>query len=428
MPRVLLLSLIIYLLVLVSLVTRNGDVLALSLVFVVYLSIGLLRSPNNLKLDFERSLSSMRVAPDMPVEVSLNVTNLGATLEEAWIDDDLPKNLSIQDGSSSHHLLIHSGQSTSWSYTVKGKRGNYKLDKVKIKACDPFGLVNRTETFKTAGNFFVIPPILRLKNVIIRPRHTRVYSGIVPARTGGTGIDFLGVREYREGDPTRWINWRTSARYPAKMFSNEFEQERVADVGIVLDGRIRTNLFGGENSLFEYSVLAAATMADVFLSQGNRVSLLVYGRSLQWTFPGYGKTQRERILRRLAQAQPGSSQVFDDLDHIPTRLFPAHSQVVLVSPLTTDDLEILMKLRARGYHIIIVSPDPVSFEVSLLTKQPETELAERIARLQRELMLRRLRRAGIQVINWDISKPFDQIAQSHLGRRPLWLSTVETNL
>jgi uncharacterized protein (DUF58 family) len=427
MRRLLLLSLIIYLLVLAGLVTYNGHVLALSLIFVVYLSISLLLSPNNLKLKFDRSLSSVRVGTDTPVVVTVNITNTGSTLEEVKIDDDLPSNLSVSDGSPSHLLCLTSGQSTSWSYTVQGKRGSYNLNTITVKVGDPFGLTSLTKNYPTSGNFFVIPPILRLKNVVIRPRHTRVYSGIVPARTGGTGIDFLGVREYKEGDPHRWINWRASARYSEKVFSNEFEQERVADVGIVLDGRIRTNLFAGDHSLFEYSALAAATLADVFLSQGNRVSLLLYGRSLQWTFPGYGKTQRERILRALAQAQPGSSQVFEALDQIPTRLFPAHSQVVFVSSLMTEDLEMLLKLRSRGYHVIIVSPDPVTFEVSLLPKEPETELAERIVRIERELMLKRLRRAGIQVINWDVSKPFDQIAQSHLGRRPLWLSSVEAN-
>ena len=427
MRRVIMLGLIVYLLVFTGLATRNGQVLALSLIFVVYISFSFLLSPQSPELKFNRRLSSERVGTNEPIVVQIDVTNLGSKLEVVFIFDQLPANLSVVEGSPSHLAYLPSGQTFSFSYTLQGQRGSYDLSPVKVTVGDPFGMVTQTKTVSVDGHFFVIPPILRLKQVVIRPRRTRVYSGMVPSRTAGTGLEFLGVREYQEGDPTRWINWQASARYHSKVFSNEFEQERVADVGIVLDGRIRTNLFAGDHSLFEYSTLATATLADVFLAQGNRVSMLLYGQALQWTLPGYGKIQRERILRAIAQAQPGSSQVFEGLDHIPTRLFPAHSQVVLVSLLTSEDLDMLLKLRARGYHLIIVSPDPVSFETSFLLDNPESKLAERVIRMERELMLKRLKRAGIQVVNWDVSKPFDRVAQSHLGRRLLWLPSVEAN-
>jgi uncharacterized protein (DUF58 family) len=428
MQRLNLLSLIIYLLLVAGLITRDGHVLALSLIFMVYLSFSILTKPQSMELKFQREMSSIRTSPDAPVMVKTSVTNNGSTLEEVKIFDDIPENLKVTNGSTTQLFFLLAGKTITWTYTIIGKRGAYNLNSINVVASDPFGLVRKTNSYQSQGKLFVVPPVLRLKNVVIRPRHTRVYSGIVPSRTGGTGIDFLAVREYREGDPTHWINWRISARYPSKLFANEFEQERVADVGIVLDGRIRTNIFAGGHSLFEYSVLAAATLADTFLVQGNRVSLLLYGKSLEWTFPGYGKNQKERILRVLAQAQPGRSQIFEDLDNIPTRLFPSHSQVVLISPLIVEDVEMLMKLRARGYHVIIVSPDPVSFEVSFLPDQPETKLAARIVRLERELMIKRLQRAGIQVVNWDTSQPFDQIAQSHLGRRPLWISSGDASL
>jgi len=314
-----------------------------------------------------------------------------------------------------------------------------------VKAYDPLGLVSREQTFtlSAAGRLFILPPVLRLKYVAIRPRRTRVYSGLVPARVGGTGTDFFGVREYQAGDPPHWINWHATARHPETWFSNEFEQERVTDIGIVLDGRERANLYDHQ-SIFEYSTLAAAALADAFLSQGNRVSLLVYGRFLQWTLPGYGKVQRERILRTLALAEMGDSQAFAGLDNIPTRLFPAHSQVVLISPLIygdslllregTDDVEVLIKLRAHGYQVMVISPDPVTFEESVIRANPlqkvslpDVELAARIARIERSLMLQRLQRAGIQVINWDVSKPFEQTVHSHLGRPLAYLRATGGN-
>jgi len=92
---------------------------------------------------------------------------------------------------------------------------------------------------------FFLPPVRRIRRVAIRPRRTNVYSGTIPARLGGPGVEFFGVREYARGDPPAWINWNISARHPQSLYSNEFEQERVADIGIVLDSRLRTKTYRG---------------------------------------------------------------------------------------------------------------------------------------------------------------------------------------
>jgi len=480
-----LLSLVIYALLLAGLIApsglvppadsganRGGSVLALSLLYVTYLVVCLLRAPGNVSLQITHTLSAERVGTNMPVVVTMTVTNTGPSLEEVLIEDDLPPGLTVckgpgpdgREGSPRHLLELAHGKTVTWTYTIRGPRGYYAFSSVRAQARDPLGLIDRKQTFalSNAGRLFVLPPVLRLKYVAIRPRRTRVYSGLVPARVGGTGTDFFGVREYQAGDPPHWINWRATARHPDTLFSNEFEQERVTDIGIVLDGRRRANLYGvGPASrrrsqpdgthpyptIFEYSTLAAAALADAFLAQGNRVSLLLYGRFLRWTLPGYGKVQRERILRTLALAELGDSQIFADLDHIPTQLFPAHSQVVLVSPLLygdspllterTDDVEVLIRLRARGYQVMVISPDPVAFEVALIRAYPapgrhqaglhDVELAARIARIERRLMLQRLQRAGIQVIDWDVSQPFEQTVHCHLGRPLAWQRAVGGN-
>ena len=232
------------------------------------------------------------------------------------------------------------------------------------------------------------------------------------------------MREYQSGDALRWINWRVSARHLHTLFTNEFEQERVADVGLILDARRRSNVQLRGDSLFEHAICATASLAEVFLNDGNRVGLLVYGRFLGWTFPGYGKIQREQILRALARAETGSSMVFDSLDQLPTRFFPARSQIVLISPLCTDDLPMLIRLRARGYQLLVISPDPVAFEAKALGPQPAVDLATRIARTERLLLLRRLRQAGVQIVDWQVDRPFDQTVHASLGRLPYWFRAV----
>jgi uncharacterized protein (DUF58 family) len=422
--RAFLLIILAYGLVIAGLVTLRGALLALAVPIILYLLVGLWRAPEEIRLEIQRTLDSERVATEKPVQLTLTVHNSGPSLEEAILVDILPQELQMRDGSNHHMVSLPSGQSFSWTYSISGRRGFYAFSAVEVETSDPFGLLRRKKSFPVGGQLFILPSVKRIQRVAIRPRRTKVYSGMIPARLGGQGVEFFGVREYKDGDPPAWINWNISARHPQELYSNEFEQERVADVGIVLDGRLRTNVFPKEHSLFEYSVQAAASLADTFLAQGNRVGLLLYGHYLHWTFPGYGKIQRERILHELARAKPGESLVFADLGHIPTQLFPTHSQIVLVSPLLPGDYDVLLQLRARGYQVMVISPDPVRFELAYLSTRPEVTLAGRIVGMERSMLLQRLKHAGVQVLDWDVARPFDQVVPGALERPTAWFRAI----
>jgi uncharacterized protein (DUF58 family) len=264
------------------------------------------------------------------------------------------------------------------------------------------GLKRRQEMVSCSGTLRVLPVVEKLEKLSISPRRTRVFSGMIRARESGAGVEFFGTRAYSPGDPRRHLNWKAGARWDL-LITNQFEQERVADVGIILDARNIAEIRTDHASLFEHSVAAAASLADYFIRQGNRVGLLIYGHFIQWVFPGYGKGQRARILAALAGAVLGEHAVFREFGNLPTRLFPAESQVVLVSPLRSEDVHPLRFLRALGYRTLTVSPDPIAFEKQLIPEGPISELAERIARTERSATLAKLRCSGIQVIDWDAS-------------------------
>jgi len=432
MSRSLLLGFITYALLLMGIASVRGEFIALALPFVVYLLAGFLFAPDQIRLEATRHLSAERTSPNADVVVTVTVINRGSHLEEVLLDDVLPADLKIRSSAgqsvrlSRHLIRLPKDSSYTFAYTVAGPRGGYGFESVRVKVNDHLRVTSREVQVEAKGQLFVFPPVTRLRHVAIRPRRTRVYAGMIPARVGGTGTEFFGVREYHPGDPPRAINWRASAHHAQQdvLFSNEFQQERVADVGIILDGRLLTNEFAHGHSLFEYSVQAAAALADALLTQGNRVGMLVYAAFLRWTIPGYGKIQREKILYSLAHAKPGGSEVFSDLEHLPTRLFPSESQIILVSPLHKDDLMPLVQLRAQGYQVLVVSPNPVKFELSYLPKNRNVELAGRVIHMERGLLLQKVQRAGIQILDWDVAEPFDLVVKRRLSRPPAWLRAV----
>lgn len=391
--------------------TLNSTMLVLALPLVVFVFTGLFFGAPNPQVSAERSLSARRVAIGMPVTVKVTLTNQGIKLEQIWVVDALPPDLEKLSGQTSCLTSLCSGESVSFEYTVRAKRGMYLLPPLQAVTSDYLGLVRRTIPLGLNGSIAVLPEIRRLPPIPLHPQQTRGYPGTIPARLGGQGITFFGVREYQVGDSMHQVNWRASARHPYGLYSNEYELERAADIGLILDCRRESYLATQEHSMFEYAVVATASLAQSFLDEGNRVGLVQYGQYIAWTFPGYGKVQRERILAALAQAHPGVSLV-DHLEHLPVRFFPPRSQIILISPIQPKDLEVLFNFRARGYALLVISPNPVSFELAYLPDRAAVRLAGRITRLERIVLLRQLQQAGIRVLDWDVGTPFEQAVLS----------------
>lgn len=409
-------TLIIFLLLLVGFALVDGGVVLLALPFTLYLIFSLLSLPAPPNVEITRTLSETRIAAGSELTITLVITNQGQGIDELLIEDHLPPGLIVIDGQTRRLFTLPAGQRHSVTYTVRVPRGQYQFTQVTAVSRDPFDLRSRQLKVDVPGRLFafLVPRVSSIKQIGIHPRRTRIYSGIIPTRVGGEGIDFFGVRPYRQGDAQRRINWRASARHTANLFTNEFEQERVADVGIILDARTASNVPQNNHSLLEHSIEAVTLMVDALIAQGNRVSLLIYGGGIDYTLPGYGKVQKERILQAISGAQLQSSQVFAELSNLPTQLFPAQSQIIFVSPLLPEDVAFLRRLRAFGYQVLLVSPNPITYEAQLLPESADVALAAQVAQLERELLQAELLQAGIFVLDWDVERPFDDIAHTQL--------------
>jgi uncharacterized protein (DUF58 family) len=407
MGRVRLLGALVVLLALLAFVSGNGKVLLPALPLVAYLGAGVLSRPRRVRLVAERTLGVPRTAAQAEVDVQVGVLNQGDRIEELLLVDEIPASLSCTGGSTRSFVSLAPGEKVEWSYTVSGKRGEHRWQRVLAETWGHCELLGGRAELESESALLVLPVAERLPPLRIRPRQTRGFSGPIPARAAGPGVSFFGVRDYRMGDPLRWINWRMSSRTEGGLFANEFEQEKVADVGVVLDTRARSYPEHPHDGLFEAAVLAAVSLADLFLSEGNRVALLVYGHSWERVHPGYGKVQRERIRLQLARARTGTNYALQSLAYLPTRMFPPRSQIIMVSPLLPEDREVLVAIRSMGYSLLLVSPDPLDDEVRRRAAAPGGRAQEdfssalRFAGLERAVAFAALRRAGIVVMDWQ---------------------------
>ena len=123
MQKTVLLGLIICVLVLVGVATRNAALLALSLPLMVYLGAGLLLEPSPPRLEITRTLSTARTIPSEPITVTLTITNRSPQPAELYLADIAPYKLTLVDGNTDLLAAPKQGQTLTLEYQVKGRRG-----------------------------------------------------------------------------------------------------------------------------------------------------------------------------------------------------------------------------------------------------------------------------------------------------------------
>lgn len=418
---------LIYLgLFLAALSFRRGDLLWLGFPFLAYLLVSVFKFPaaDQVRLQAHRRINRVNSSGETVLKVEVTIQNHGAAIPYLFIEDQGLDGMRIISGQKSVRTSLLPGEEATLKYSFLKKRGRYAWDSIHTWAGDPFGLVGRQITLPAQGEVSVGPQLDNFRRLPLRTDSTFHSPGPIPARKAGAGTDFWGVRLYQPGDSLRWIDWRMNARHPGQLFTKEFEQEEIADIGLILDARSETNLNVGDDSLFEHSVHAAASLADGFIHQGHRVSLLVLRDRIIRVFPGCGKNQLNRIIRCLSGVESGSKGKLIGFQYLPLRMFSSQSLLVILSPLARSDSSFFNRLRASGYQALLISPDPYDFAHPVLLEDQVIQRAFRLARQERAIQLRMIARLQIQVIDWQVSQPLYPLVQSalsyhrgHQGRR-----------
>jgi len=416
--RALALILVIFGLLLAALLVHQGALAWMALPFLAYLGVGVVQAParSNIRLRAARSVELRRGQGDTSVDVVVTVENQGAAIDHLSLSEPLQTGARLLTGRLHQAAALLPGEETKLNYTFQTVRGTFTWKEIRAVASDSLGLIETEMKLPAEARVEVTPELRRYRPFPLQAQRTLPSTGSIPARRGGSGTNFWGVREYHPGDPLRRLDWRLTARHPRQFFTKEFEQEAIADVGLIVDARGKTNLRRGEDCLFDHLARATAALSEVFLRQGNRVSMLVWGEPLITVFPGYGKVQLNRILRALANSSPASDGSLDDLHFVPVQMFPSHSLIVVLSPLASNDGQLFPRLRAYGYQVLLICPDPFDFAQIALSGDQPTQLATRLARLERQVELAKVARLWIPVIDWRVSQPLSPLVRQALGR------------
>lgn len=380
------------------------------------------------ELTVERALDKTGATSNEHLHLVLTLTNTGKSVCSCQVREEVPAGLELLSGETAGRIRLAAGQKLSLAYTVRARRGSLQFGNLLVSMPNWFGPATQRRLHGGAVQCLCLPATSKLPQLPLLPVKTLLYHGPLKSGKAGAGAEFFDVGEFKPGDNQQRINWLASSRQPDRLYINRFEQDRITEIGLILDCR-QGHYINKAPALFEAAVQAAASLAESLLDSGHRVGLVTLGAGLEWIVPGYGRHQKQRIIRSLAGVRPGESFHYDKLDTIPYRILPAASQVIVISPIQHSDLAGLRGLLANGYTVLLLAlsaTDMLSMSETAGSRRPARQadgtagLAARLLRVEQRLLLDSFRNSGLPVIDWPIDTSLDLCLREHLPMLRAW--------
>jgi uncharacterized protein (DUF58 family) len=244
------------------------------------------------------------------------------------------------------------------------RRGRYSLGALDVKMADPLGVFEVGRRLGTPREIVVYPATLELPHFQALPR---LAAGMNRKRwlASETGPGASRVREYSSGDSLRHIHWPTTA-HTGELMVKEFDPDRTSyafkNVWIVPDMCQDARLGEGDETVEEYEVTIAASLAKKYTDGGKHVGMIATGEPPCLFLPETGEAQLERILRSLALMKAGGQCSFADLLSVEADRFEEGSALIVIMP--ADCPPVTAQLRRaidRGAVVSVILLDSASF-------------------------------------------------------------------
>lgn len=238
-------------------------------------------------------------------------------------------------------------------------------------------------------------------------------AGLVGAhhsRRPGEGGELAGVRVFTPGDRLRRIDWRVSLR-TKQLHVAATLSDRDAEVVLLLDVLAEAGRSGGVDgtaSVLDTTVRAAAAIGEHYLHRGDRVSMLEFGPSARRLRPSTGRRQYLTVLEWLLDVQAESWPDEADDQVFGPQLLSSDALVVVLTPLLEErSAQMLAQLARSGRFVVAV--DTLPADLPPPTGSGWAEVAFRLWRLDRDVMIEQLREHGVPVVRWAGAGSLDQV-------------------
>jgi uncharacterized protein (DUF58 family) len=350
---------------------------------------------------------ALRVVPgSLPLgvghDVGIRLANGGTRMLRVIVHDHHPATTRVEGQPQT--VSVPAKGWTELHYRLRPiERGDANFGLVELRLVSPLGLWRASRTAGEPQVVRVYPDFSELTKFAVLATDNRLSQiGVLQRRRRGEGMDFHQLREYREGDSPRQIDWKATTRM-GKLISREYQDERDQQVVILLDCGRRMAARDDELSHFDHVVNAALLMAYVSLRQGDAVGLMTMSGVSRWLAPRKSRATINSILNRVYDLQPtiASTDYHVAALELMQRL-RKRALVVILSNLRDEDDDTIapaLKLLQSRHLVLFASLREAILSRALASRvdtfdRAITHAATADYLRNRELMFRRLERHG----------------------------------
>jgi uncharacterized protein (DUF58 family) len=297
------------------------------------------------------------LALGVPVDVALRLHNPSRLPLLCEVHDHHPA--SIESEGLPRRLALAPAQWGELRYQARPTaRGEARFGRSELRIFSPLRLFQVKRLTGEPSPVRVYPNFRALARYTLLATDNRLSQiGVLQVRRRGEGMEFHQLREYRQGDSQRAIDWKATSR-TARMISREYEEEKDQRVLLVLDCGRRMASKDGELSHFDHTLNAALLLAHVALRQGDAVGMLTMGGIHRYCEPRKSIAAVHAIMNRMYDVEP--TLAVPDYHRAATEVMShvrRRALVILLTNLRDEDddglLPALSLLRSR--HLVVLA-------------------------------------------------------------------------
>ncbi len=380
------------------------------------------------KLTCERELAgrlSLGLWHDVTLTFHYEATEFSTGELHLDVFDHYPVNCEYRD--LPQHLILQSGQWTKLNYAIKPlKRGDEIFPSVQCLLHSPWSFWLKNQLIPCHSSAMVYPNFAAISQYSILAMENHLSQlGIRKIRRRGEGMDFNQLREFREGDSIKQIDWKATSRL-RKLISREYQDEKDQEIIFLLDCGRRMLSHDGELSHFDHALNAMLLLSYIALHQGDAVGFNTFATTdnehLKRWFPARKSMATIHSILNNVYDLHACTQTPDYTQGI-TDLLLRQKKRALVIVLTNlrdednQDLLNALKLLTRKHLVILASLKEQLFEQ--INNKPINDFSDALLfasscdyQAQRQKMLDNLSIRGINYL--DV--PPDKLAVSLVNR------------
>lgn len=245
------------------------------------------------------------------------------------------------------------GPSATLDVSVRGealRRGNQHFQSVTVARADPLGLTRGLLRLAAPANVLVLPHRYALPPITLPGSRRYQPGGVALAASVGNSEEFVGLRDYRPGDPLQRIHWKSFAR-AGEPVVREYQDEYFERHALILD-----TFAGTEHAAaFEEAVSIASSLACTVNTQECLLDLMFVGAESYIYTAGRGQMATGSLLEILAGVQLCASKPFRALhDAVTARRGQLTGCLCVLLAWDEARREFIRSLRARGVPVLVL--------------------------------------------------------------------------